>query len=265
MSRLKHSLLVACVATTALFAGATTAQADDHIHERFAMPGGQILVRGMFEVNLSKDAAFKPVSIAPDGYFGITDDLTVGLVHSQYGMTGFLGGTGASLCITGGDNGCGRVYDSVGAAVRYHLLDGPITLAADGGIQIGSFDPFQLRIKAGVVGAWRSGKLSVVFNPSLLAGLSNRDAGNKEVLLIPASVMYAVTDKLNAGLQTGVILPFAAVDELWQLPLTLGAQMAVSDGIAVVGAFSLTALAGGELVPTGLDGRSLTLGIEVGF
>jgi hypothetical protein len=268
--RFLGAALAALILTPAGVAHAQGEPEGDERHQ-MTMPKGQLLVRALLEINLSKDSAMEPVSLAPDFYYGVSDVLTVGVVHSGYGSGGFLGGFGNGLCLTGDTGGCAKVYDNVGLIGRYQFMDESVTLAADGGLIVRSFDPFQLSLRAGVVGAWRSGKVSVVFNPSLFLGVSERDGavmagtGNKEVLAAPVALMYQVSGALQAGLQTGVVIPFTDTGDTWQLPLSLGAQYAVNSRVAVLGAFSLPALAGGELVPTGFDVRSITLGGEFGF
>ena len=61
---------------------------------------------------------------------------------------------------------------------------GPLHLfkmaAAEGGLVFRSYDPFALALKVGVVGRWQRKAISVLFGLNLFAGLSERDAGNKE-------------------------------------------------------------------------------------
>jgi hypothetical protein len=236
--------------------------AEEGARTQMTMPEGGILVRGLLELELSDQSAFEPVSLAPDAYYGLSNDITLGVAHSAYGTTGFFGSAGGGLCVTGDDAGCAKIYDNIGFVGRYYVLDDTFSLAADGGLFTKSFDPFQLALRAGAVGAWSSDRLTVVANPSLFLGLTERDAGNEEVLLVPIAAMYAVTDDIQAGVQTGFVLPFSATGDTWQVPLSLGAQYALKPKLAVVGAFSLPAVLGGDFLPTGIDGRSLTIGVE---
>jgi len=79
--------------------------------ERVVLPAKRLYVRAMLEIELSKDAAFDPVSLAPDLFYGVSADFTVGLTHSSSASTGIIGGTGSSLCL--GD-ACDSVYRNVG-------------------------------------------------------------------------------------------------------------------------------------------------------
>lgn len=232
--------------------------------ERMVLPMQRVLVQGFVEVNLSSDAALKPVSIAPDAWYGLDDALTLGLIHSTSGTTGFFGGVGSGLCITGSSNGCDSVYDNVGLAARYHLLSKPVVLAADAGVFVRDFDPFQLAVKAGVVGKWQVAKVSLLFQPNLFIGITERDSGNKELLNIPVAGMLSLTPTLGLGLQTGVVLPLSGTGDLWQLPVSIGARYMATGMLSVDGVFSLPLIAGGDAYAnTGFDARVLTLGVSV--
>jgi len=262
-ARLRRAM--AAIAGVALMMLPAVAMADGEARTQLTMPKGEAFARALLEINLSDGAAFEPVSVAPDLWYGLSDDLSLGLNHSSYGATGFMGGVGSGVCITGESGGCANVYDGFGIVGRYHLKSGAMTLAADGGLFVNSFDPFQLGIKAGVVGRWSKGKLAVVFNPGLYIGFTERDSGNKETLFVPASVQYWAGKKVSVGLQSGIVLPFSATGDTWAMPLSLGVGYVVKDRVRVLGAFGLPALAGGDLVPTGFDNRSLTLGVELGI
>ncbi|MEZ4363543.1 MAG: hypothetical protein R3B48_25430 [Kofleriaceae bacterium] len=231
--------------------------------ERVTMPAKRVAIHAHLEINLSADTAFEPTSLAPDAWYGVNDDLTVGLVHSATARSGVVGGAGSSLCLTGSGGGCAEAYRGFGLEARYQLLRDKISLAADGGLHINHFDPFQLALKLGVVGRWRpspQSKLAVDFSPSLFFGFTERDSGNKEVLVLPGTVMYAVAPKISLAAQTGLVLPFADAGDTFAIPLSLGASYQLNHRISLDVAFSLPALIGGDQITNGFDARTLTLG-----
>jgi hypothetical protein len=267
-------ILVILLAAGLLGLWSTSARADDHATEeqQMTLPAKRAFVQTFLEINLSKDAAFKPLSIAPDLWYGVSEPLTVGLVHSGRAATGFYGGVGNGLCLSGSDGGCPRVYDNVGVAARYHFhRAGSLTVSADGGLFVGSFDPFALSLKAGVVGRLQAGSLALEFAPSLFAGLTQREpdsgtgvvitAGNKEILFLPATGMYKLSPTLAVAGQLGAVVPFADAGDLFTVALSVGAQYLLSEKFLLDLAFGLPALAGGDAVATGFDVRSLTLGV----
>jgi hypothetical protein len=254
-------------------AGSTPAAAADG-DVQLTLPKGRLVLDAYLAASLVSGAVFKPFALSPDIWYGATDKVTVGLIHSSVGATGFIGGANTPLCLAGSDGGCGDVYSGFGLDARYPLKAGPLALAADGGLYIRHFDPFQLALKIGAVGRWHSGKIAVEFAPNLFFGLTNRSggavgttsvAGNQEVFDLPATLLYAVTPKAALALQTGVILPLQSTGDLYAIPLSIGGHLHVNESLNVNLAFTLTALAGGSAQKTGFDGRSLTLGGTYAF
>jgi hypothetical protein len=236
---------------------------------KMTMPAERALVQVFGEISLSQDAALEPLSIAPDLWYGVSDELTVGLVHSGRGRTGFFGGAGNGLCLTGEEGGCGKIYNSVGVGGRYHFYrEGAITAAADGGLYALAIDPFRLAIKVGATGRWESGMLAVEASPSLFGGLTGRTedvmgvevATNKEAFLLPVTALYALTPQLGLAVQAGLQTPFEDLGDLWTFGMSIGAQYMVNQQIFADLAFSLPALVGGP-DNTGADLRTLTLGV----
>jgi hypothetical protein len=238
--------------------------------ERHVLPAKRGVVQAFLDINLSKELEGDPISLAPDIWYGVSDVLTVGLVHSNRAMVGYLGIPGDGICFTGEEGGCAKVYDQVGVDVRYHLKDmGAITIAADGGLFAMSFDPFQLAVKLGAVARWTSGKLAADLAPSVLVGLTEREPegggmvvveNNTEDFFLPATVYYEVIPKLSVAGQVAVWLPSQETADTWLLGASIGGQYMVSEAIFADLVFSLPALAGGPEDGTGADFRSLSVG-----
>src|SRR4051812_45713682 len=115
---LAKSSTIACVVLGVLFAGRAHAQPDPDTEakpagaapagdgvDQLTLPKGRLLLDAYIAASLSTDAVFKPFSISPDIWYGATDDVTVGLVHSGLGTTGFIGLAGQSLCLSGTGGG----------------------------------------------------------------------------------------------------------------------------------------------------------------
>jgi hypothetical protein len=226
--------------------------------EQLTAPKGKLVINAFFELNLSKDAVGKPISISPDVWYGITDDLTLGLVHSSVGATGLLGGVGDALCLRGKMDGCADgVYSGVGLDVRYRLK-APLSL--DAGLYATDFDPFSLALKIGASGRWKFGKLALEVQPSIFFGLTERDT-NKELLVIPVTAAFEVATSFELALQVGLATPFDGAGDNFKIPVSLGARYQVNGHLGVGLVFSLPAVAGGDMVEsTGFDARTITLG-----
>ena len=83
---------------------AAAASAGGEGGEQLTLQKGRLVLNAYVGIGLSDGAAFKPISLSPDVWYGVTDDITAGLVHSGVGTTGLLGDVGQSLCLTGKDN-----------------------------------------------------------------------------------------------------------------------------------------------------------------
>ena len=231
--------------------------------DRMTLPKGSVLITVDLAINLSKGAAGKPISLAPDVWYGATDKLSLGLVHSTRGAYGLVGVAGDSLCLTGKTKGCAKVYDSVGVDARYHVHETPgngVGVALDGGLLAGSFDPFLLALKVGGIVHLRSDQAAVDIAPAVTIGITERDAGNKEFFSLPVSFHYSATPKVALSAQTGVVTPFENAADLFTVPLSLGASFAVSPKAFIGASFTLSALVGGKAIADGFDQRTFTLG-----
>jgi hypothetical protein len=251
------------LAILALSAG--IAHADDT--ERLVLPKKRGLIQAFLEISLSDGAVGKPVSVAPDIWYGVTDKITVGLIHSTRAAAGFLGATDDGLCLTGRSNGCEGFYSTAGLDARFHLKDGALSLAAQGGLFAIDLNPVQLKLKVGALARWHKGKMAVDVAPAMFFGLTERETTgddgqpqtNKELFTLPVTFLYSVAKKVAVAAQTGVLLPFEATGDTWSLPFSLGAQLAATDAIFVEAAFTLIRLAGGSDAGA-FDGRTFTLG-----
>lgn len=285
---LAKTTTIACVALGTLLAARAHAQPETESEakppetpaagaeggDQLTLQKGRLLLDAFVEISLSTDAVFKPFSISPDVWYGVTDDITVGLIHSATGTTGFIGGVGNSLCLSGTSGGCSDFYRNVGFEARYKLTTGGFAWAADGGLHVLRLsDPLQLAIKVGAVGRWHSGPLAVELEPNLFFGLTNRDSstvggvvipGNQDVLDLPVTALYSITPMIAAALQVGVVLPFENTGDTYSIPLSIGGHYRVNDSLNVSLAFSLPRLVGGGS-GTGADTRTLTLGGTYAF
>jgi hypothetical protein len=235
------------------------------------LPKGRLVLDAYIPINLSADAVGKPISISPDLWYGVTDDITVGLIHSGLGRTGVMGSVGTALCLTGSDNGCAKVYDNAGVEVRYKLKSGPLAYAVDGGLHASSFDPFTLSLKVGLVGRWAKDKIAVDFAPNVSIGLTERSQDvlgvsittNPDVLSIPVTGSYEVAPKAAVSLQVAPVIPFEDTGDTWSVPLSIGGHYAVNESLTATLAFTFPRLIAGS--SGSADYRVITLGGTYAF
>ncbi len=235
-----------------------------HSEGSVTMNEGQFAVAVNVEANLSKEHVFKPFSIAPDLYYGVTNDLQLGLVHSTSALTGFRDGAGASLCLAGKDNGCPKVYHNIGVDAVYGFMRGDFAMGANVGLHLTNLDPMHMMAKVGVKGLYTAGALGIGFAPSIGIGLNKRDEGNtKQFIWVPVDVSYHVAEPFAIGIGTGIRGPSEKFGDNFTVPVGITAEYEVTPAVDVGLAFSLDRVTGGkawrDAKLTGADERSLQI------
>jgi hypothetical protein len=219
---------------------------------------GMIEIQVPIVINLSTDQVGKPVSLPLGIWYGVNNDLSLGLTHG----TPIFGGLGGGLCFTGADNGCAKFYNNVNLEALYRFLRGNFDLAAHGTLAVTSFDPFMLGIGLGVKGrvVLANGKIGIFFDPALFIGITERDAGNKEVLSIPVDVAFQATPMLAVGVGTRFAGPLDGFGDFNIGSLDIFGHYTVNAMIDVFLRFSFANLYG---TGGGADARVLTIGANI--
>jgi hypothetical protein len=233
------------------------------------MGKGKINIDVALELMLSDGAVLDVVGISPDLWYGVTDSLDIGVVHSTMNTGGFVGAlagsegvTAPSLCVTGDICDVADIYHNVGLEGRYGIKNGtPLAFGVNGGAYALDFDPdFLLALKLGVFGHYVAGNIMIGFAPNIFIGLTERSSGNEERLHLPILAVYQVVPQLGIGLQTGLAATFDQFGDFFQIPLSLGAQYMATAQLGLGAAFTLPAvLAGDQVGQDGVNGRVLTV------
>ncbi|MEZ4401161.1 MAG: hypothetical protein R3B06_14140 [Kofleriaceae bacterium] len=233
------------------------------------LPAGKLNVMVNLEVEMSADRVAKPLALSPDVAYGVTPDLTVALVHSKFGLTGFRAAAGGGLCVTGTDGGCARVYNNVGGEAWYNVARGQLAAAVGGGVHATSFEAGFVDAKLGARLRWTAGKVALSASPSVELALTKRDDGagnrlNKDRLWLPVLAMYKATPALQVGAGTGLKAPLTGFADAYQIPLGVTATYAFDPATSVGAAWVFGAVVGGATNPPapapgvkGLDVRGL--------
>jgi hypothetical protein len=204
---------------------------------------GMIEVQAEVGVGLVKEIEGQPIGIHPDVYYGVNDDLTIGLTHAQgicFNGEVDMAGVTADLCGSG-------VYDDLGLDALYKVhRKGKLDLAAHGGLDFPAFDPFLMALRAGVSGEYlATPDLGIFFDPYFTVGITERDAGNKETVNVPVWAAYQVTPELAPWLRTGIAGPLDGFGDSYAVPLALGALYSLGQQMDVGGEFVLPAVVNG--------------------
>jgi hypothetical protein len=223
-----------------------------------ALKRGGLTVTLTLEASLSKDSEFEPASIAPDISYGVADGVTLSVVHSGFATTGFRGGFGPGVCVTGTDGGCAKVYNNAGVEALVDIVRGDFALAGLAGVHALSFDPQFIDAKVGLQSLVRAGKVTVTFNPSVFVGITERDAGNKGGLFFPASLGVAIAKPVFAAVGTGFAGPIDSFGDGWSYRLGFLLRYRIAKPLFVAASLTFPKVAGGDAVTgTGFDARTL--------
>lgn len=259
---MRRSLFLLSLAT----ALTTTTALADAPKPGLTLPKGKLNLAVNLEIEMSAERAGKPISISPDLAYGVTDDLTVALVHSRFGVTGFRAAVGGGLCVTGEDNGCAHLYNNVGGEAWYNLARGPLAAAVGAGVHVTNLDASIVHAKLGGKVRYTAGKVGVLFAPTILVAATERDTGGIDSLWLPVLGTYKATPQVTVGLGTGLKGPLDGFGDAYQIPLGFMGTYALDPATQLGASWVFGALLGGATNPPdpapgvkGLDPRGLQI------
>ena len=221
------------------------------------LPGHTLELVVTTEVNASKNAFGEPTSVAPDVAFGVTPDLTLSVVHSTFGTTGFRGSAGRGLCVTGQDHGCANVYDGGGVEALYGVRRGAFAVAANAGVHALGIDAEHYAGKLGAKLRYTIGRVVLSSLPSVFVAFTERDT-NLDRIFLPVTAAYKVTPAFSLGIATGIKGPFDGFADRYEVAAGASAQYTVAPAITVAASYAHGKLfAGDDALAEGVRGRDL--------
>jgi hypothetical protein len=221
------TVLAAAVAVPATGAAAAERGRDAPPMGRVAVRRGVQSPEGLFTVRLnllvsaSEGAFGKPTSLAPDLYYGVSDALQIGLLHT--GPMGWQTMPGAGLCLTGTSGGCPHVYDNVGFDVLYGLLQGNLHLSFHTSLFLYRIsDPLWVMWTAGFTGKLHfTDVVAILFGPQVGVALTHRDA-NEDQLFVPLELQFQVGQAVSLKILSGASGQLNALADTVRVPLGVG-------------------------------------------
>jgi hypothetical protein len=221
-------------------------------------PSGMLSARLLLDVNMSADHLGKPISLAPDLYYGVTDKLQLGLLHD--GPMGWQAQPGLGLCLTGTANGCPKLYDNVGFDMMYGGAFGALHLSAHGSLFVTSFDPSTTSLALGVAGKVHfSERVALLFDPKIAIALSDRGT-NDDALYIPLELEYQLGAPTTFKVLSGISGSWSKLGDTYQAPLGLGLVQNLTTHLDLGARFSFDNLLGHQAQGVGrTDTRSLAI------
>jgi hypothetical protein len=197
-----------------------SASPDDVVARPLVLPARSVEAAAVVEIDMSVRRRGEPTSLAPDVWYGVTDELTVGLVHSARALS--LVDAGFGYCFRGEEHGCERAYDNVAVEARWSLVAGPLSAALRGRFITRSFDPWKPRLGLGALARWQRGRFAITSDPSLSLGLLNRDRGNRAALDLPLWLAAQPTRRWAVHLRSGVRGTLATFGDTYEIPVAIG-------------------------------------------
>jgi hypothetical protein len=187
-----------------------------------------VLAQLSIEAGLAPHAFARPLSYAPDVWVGITDRLTVGVIHSSQSVDQIA--AGATFCVRELATRCDRSYRGSGLDLRWAWRDAIVwRLRA----LVRDVDPVKPAVTAGALLRWTHGRSSITGDPYLRFGLANRDAGNRDTLVAPVWLARRVGEHGSLALHTGLEGDLAAWRDGWHVPFAVVAELAPVAALAV--------------------------------
>jgi hypothetical protein len=237
----------------------------DSVKRGIQGPEGLLSVRTLLHVNASKGAFAKPIALAPDLFYAVTDSLELGLLHN--GPMGIL--TTASshpgLCFTGKTGGCPKVYDNIGLDALYGIAFGDFHLSLHSSFFVLSFsDPTPLLLTLGAAAKFHfSEDVALFVDPQFGIALNHRSV-NKDQLFLPLELQFQVTRTVAIDLLTGITGPLSKFGDSYQVPLGLALVFNVNPHLDLGLKFAFDNLLG-KIPPGGsrTDARSLALLVNI--
>ncbi len=238
------------VTVLAMSPGAARADADHASVDVVARP--LVLVSGGIEARLvieaSNDAGkslARPLTFAPDVWWGATRQLTLGLIHSNASLDRI--DAGRTFCVRPGTIvgwRCEHAYRGSGIDARWSVVEGNVAVAARMRLVLRDIEPWKPAITLGALARARHGRLSVTVDPYVRFGLAHQDEGNRAALVVP--LWFAIQPAAHTAvvLHAGYEADIAVARDGWRLPIGIGATRRLGDALEVALEVGFPALLG---------------------
>lgn len=234
----------------------------DSVQRGVQGPEGLFHASVLLHINTSKSLGGEPISLAPDLFYSVTDNLQFGLVHNL--PMGWLTRPGAGLCLTGTSNGCPTVYNNVGLDALFGLAFGDFHFSLQSTLYWLRYpDPDHFQVALGAKGKIHLGDtVALYFNPQFGIALNQRDATNKDQFYLPGELQFQIVPPVVFKLLTGVQGQLSSFGDTYQIPLGIGVIGNITESLDLGLRFSFDNLLG-KMAPgqgrTDLSSLSLML------
>ena len=236
----------ALLALAAASAGTSRAEPRDLVGRPIVLARGEVEAHLVAELSLGASGLGRPISFAPDVWYGVAPRWMVGVVHSFQSLG--LIRDGSSFCFRGvAPEGCDRIYNGSGVDVRWSWREGPLAVAPHGRFVVRDVDPWKPAVTAGALVRWTRGRFAIAGDPYLQLGLANRDRGNRAALVVPVWLALQPARRVLVALHSGWDGELATLRDGWHVPVALAASARAYRNLHVAVEGGFRSLAGPQL------------------
>jgi hypothetical protein len=157
---------------------------DDLVARPLVLDEGAVELRLTVEAGLRRRLLVRPLSFAPDAWWGVARGWTIGLIHSSASVDQI--DAGATLCTRDLPVPvCSHTYRGSGADVRYSARTGALAVAPRVRVLVREIDPFKPAMTLGALVRWTRGRFAITSDPFIRVPLASPELGNRASLSIP--------------------------------------------------------------------------------
>jgi hypothetical protein len=203
------------------------------------------------EANLAPLLVGSPTSLAPDFWYGVTPELTLGVIHSDASIdrVPVFFEPGETICIRLEQISCPRRYHGSGLDGLYEVQRGALEVALHARVLLRDVDPIKPAITLGATLRWQHRWLAIVGDPFVQLGLVHTDAGNRAELWLPVTLAVAPLALLSFELRTGYNADFAVWNDGYYVPLFARIRARASHELDVGAGIGFASLVGTQNNP----------------
>jgi hypothetical protein len=171
-------------AVVVLASAPALASPDDLVARPLVLDEGALELRLTVELGVRPQLYGRPLSLAPDAWWGVAPDWTIGVIHSSASVDQI--DAGATLCLRDSRvPRCSHPYRGSGIDVRYRARTGALAIAPRARVLVRDIDPFKPAMTLGALVRWTHGRFAIASDPYLRLPLASSQLGNRASLSIP--------------------------------------------------------------------------------
>lgn len=217
-------------------------QATDLVTRPLVLAKGSFDAQLTAEINLQKNRYGRPLSLAPDLWYGLTPRWTIGLIHSNASVDRI--DATATFCLRRFQTRCDRLYRGSGLDLRWSWKAGPLAVAPRARFLLRDVDPMKPALTLGALVRWTRGRFAIESDPYLRVGLMNRDEGNRAALFLPVWLAMQPTCRWLIAIHTGWDSELAIARDGYHIPFGLVVRARATSHIDVAVEAGFTSLLG---------------------